>query len=166
MYLSDTTNIIVRIGGWIVVALVVGSVYVLANSYFEQKRAADGFSQTTEVSVDSARSKDFIGVCSGMDMSNDEVVLIALSECMGRVRGFVDGHHMTVAVNRMAGAKSVNLWCMPAKVSSDQLLTTIMDWADANPDDYVDVRAQMDDNNSATAIMIRALRSAYPCVNS
>ncbi len=167
MYLSDTTNTIVRIGGWIAVALVIGSVYVLTDSYLEQKRVEDGIVPLqTKTPVESAHSKDFIGVCSGMDLTSPEVHIVALSECMGRVRGFVDGHNMTVAMNQMAGAKSIKLWCMPTQVTTDQLLTNVMDWADSNPDDYVDIRASMDDANSATAIVIRALRTTYPCVNS
>ena len=152
---------------WAVIACIIVAAYGLSSQYYEEKRRADGVDMVGQVTaIDSTRSKDFIGVCSGMDMSNAEVHVVALSECMGRVRGFVDGHHLTVAMNQMAGTKSVKLWCMPNKVSSDQLLTNVMDWADANPDDYVDIRSKMDDSNSATAIVIRALRITYPCVNS
>lgn len=153
--------------GWALTACVIVVVYGFSDRYYEAKRVADGIVDVGQpINTDSTMSKDFIGACSGMDVSNPDVHLVALSECMGRVRGFVDGHMMTVAMNQLAGAKSINLWCMPTKVSSDQLLTNIMDWVDANPEDYTDVRSKMDDNNGATAVMIRALRTTYPCVNS
>ena len=156
-----------QLGGWIIVGAVVGFTYTQASNYFAKERVNDGVvSSTSEVTSGMTASKDFVGVCSGMDISDAEVHLIAVSECMGRVRGFVDGHHLTVAMNRMAGAKSVNLWCMPDKLTSGQLLTEVMDWADTHPDEYVKIRTNVDDNNSATAVMIEALHTAYPCVNS
>ena len=163
----NVSNRVVMHGlGWTLIVCVIMVVYGFSDRYFETVRAEDGIVVGQSLNSDSSMSKDFIGTCSGMDVSNPDVHLVALSECMGRVRGFVDGHTMTVAMNRLAGAKSITLWCMPTKVSSDQLLTNIMDWVDANPEDYNDVRSKMDDNNSATAVMIRALRTTYPCVNS
>ncbi len=165
MYISNT--IITKVAGWSAVALVVGAAYMLASNYFTQKRLDDGITQSHSI-TDTSYSKDFVGVCSGIDMTNPEVHLIAVSECMGRVRGFVDGHDLTVAMIQMAsGNKRSNaLWCMPTNVTSDQLLSDVMDWADRNPSAYVEVRSKMDDNNSATAVMIRALRETYPCANS
>lgn len=166
MYISNTSVTSGHIVFWAVGLLVIGAVYVLTDSYFERNRLEGGIVQPTELSVDSPTSKDFIGACSGMDMSNVEVHVVALSECMGRVRGFVDGHHLTVAMNQLVGVKSVNLWCMPLKTSSDQLLTNMMDWVDANPSEYAVIRSKVGDDNSATAVMIQALRTTYPCVNS
>lgn len=154
------------LGGALIVCVIVVT-YGFSSRYYESKRVADGIVEVSQPqSGGSPRSKDFIGACSGMDVSNPEVHLVALSECMGRVRGFVDGHMMTVAMNQMAGVRSVNLWCMASSKTSDQLLTNIMDWADANPEDYTNIRSKMDDENGATAVMIRALHATYPCVNS
>lgn len=148
----------------VVVACVMIVVYGFGGRLTEERQVNGGDMQ--RVKTDSPQSKDFIGACSGMDVSNPEVHLLALSECMGRVRGFVDGHAVTVAMNNHVGVQSVNMWCMPAKTSTDKLLTDIMDWADANPQAYTNIRAKMNNSNGATAIIIKALRTTYPCANS
>lgn len=164
MYISSKSVVIGL--GWIFVVVAIVLTYGLSSQYYEDKRKAEEVGTTPVTLTDSSRSADFIGVCSGMDISNPEVQLMAMSECMGRVRGFVDGHHTTIAMNSIAGTKSISLWCMPNKVSTGQLLTEVMDWADTHPKEYVRIRSSMDDDNGAMAIMIKALRVTYPCANS
>lgn len=112
-------------------------------------------------------SVQFIGDCAGMDMSVPGVYLVGVSECMGRVRGLVDGHNMTVAMSKMISAKNaeLQLWCIGADVTAEEMLDEVMDWVDADPKRYQDIMETTDGNNGSMIATVKALREAYPCPN-
>lgn len=114
-------------------------------------------------------SAHFIGECAQMDMTDPKVRMYAVSECVGRVRGFVDAHNVMVAIVARAGgvqaAKAVRLFCVNPDVTTDQLVSAIMDWANAHVDDYAHIMTA-DPQDGATVVMIRALHATYPCANT
>lgn len=167
MYMS---NNVIKYGlGYVAIACVTIGMFNLSSGYYEDRRMTDGIANVSQHEIkESSPAQDFIGVCSGMDLTHPDVHVVALSECMGRVRGFVDGHNLTIAIVQITdNSKRANtMWCMPTQVSTGQLLTDIMDWVDQNPNEYVKIRSNVDDDNSATAVMIQALRTTYPCANT
>jgi hypothetical protein len=156
------------------VVLVITVAYLGSSKYSEHQRVADGVS-VSEVSLPAPTSKTeldpsahFVSVCSGMDITVKGVWLSAVSECIGRVRGFVDGHNlMSEVVTRVSGRnQAIQIFCVDSTVGSDQLITTVMDWADAHRDEYIDTIKQSDPRNAATIVMIKAFKSAYACANT
>lgn len=129
---------------------------------------------TVEVAKTTTTEKDavaihFIGECAQMNMTDPKVRMYAVSECVGRIRGFVDGHNITVAVAARAagnqGAKAVRLFCVGPNVETEKLVAAVMDWAGDHVSEYTRVMAA-DPQDGATIIMIKALHDTYPCANT
>lgn len=115
-----------------------------------------------------APSVHFIGMCSGMAMDDPDVQLVAVAGCMGRVRGFVDGHDMTISMGQIAGRGNdiPHMWCVTAATTTNQLMTDIMDWVEAHPKEYRGIIDTVGDADAAMVITVKALHAAYPCVNT
>lgn len=159
--------------GVAIVAAALMTVYdTMADRYFGANGDGDSrkvllINADAHVTVKDA-SVQFIGDCAGMDMTVPGVYLVGVSECMGRVRGLVDGHNMTVATGKMMSAKNaeLQLWCIGADVTAEEMLDEVMDWVDADPKRYQDILKTTDGNNGSMIATVKALRAAYPCINS
>lgn len=160
--------------------LAIVAVYNTANNYFEKQRALE-YKQYHLTAVKSIGVKapnnnheldpsaHFIGECSGMDLSDSTVYLVAVSECVGRVRGFIEGHNLMVSMLRMAdnnNAKNAQLFCVDSNVEAAVVVTSIMDWSDANYTEYANTVEAADPASLATIIMIKALKANYACANT
>lgn len=143
------------------VCAIVVLVYIAVSAFFEQRRAADGIMPAAQ-----SASVHFIGLCSGYDMSNEDLQLIGTAECLGRVRGFVDGSAVANQIAHSASGNSFSLWCVNPSNGADKVLSAIMDWVDANPNEYAQVVQTAAPNNAATIVIMKALRSSYPCINT
>lgn len=155
-----------------VAAIVVASGYKVSEAYVAAEREADLrevqlAAEPTRATIKDA-SVQFISDCAGMDLSVPGVYLVGVSECLGRVRGLVDGHNMTVAMGKMMSAKNaeLQLWCIGADVAAEEMLDEVMDWVDADPKRYRDILETTDGNNGSMIATVKALREAYPCINS
>ena len=154
--------------------------YDTATEYFEQKRVmeykqhhADAVKSITVKSPNGNHelepSSHFIGECSDMDLSDSTVYLVAVSECVGRVRGFIEGHNLMISMLRMAGnnnARNAQLFCVGPNVEASDVVTSIMDWSDANYAEYANTVDAADPSSLATIIMIKALKANYACANT
>lgn len=117
--------------------------------------------QEASVNVDYAdnASQSFLSLCSGLDASVEAIRTIALANCLGRTRGFIDGHQLTVKM--MPSMKP--MWCVKQNVTDSQLLDTIMTWYTQHPTSVKKITDDLDGINAATAVMMVAASATYPC---
>lgn len=164
----------------VIAASVAVAVVVIAGSFASDipvhfttpTTAAPTTSAAVEVAktrVSKSASEYFIGECAQMDMTNPSVRLYAVSECVGRVRGFVDAHNVMVAMVARAasrqGSNAIRLFCVDPNIEADKLVASIMDWADAHVNEYTNIMLS-DPRDGATVVIITALHAAYPCANT
>ena len=76
------------------IGVTIAFVYALASEYFGGQRAADLPANPHVV--------HFVGTCAGYDMSNPELQPYAVAECLGRLRGFIDGNAFTADIATQA----------------------------------------------------------------
>lgn len=115
-------------------------------------------------------SLKFLELCTGVhmqvkdgDMKESAVNVLAISNCLGRTRGFVDGHQMTVEMNRQAGKSVRALWCVPQSVDDRQLLETVLTWTDNEQAQFKELEMSYTGMTAAFAVIIRAVSQKYPC---
>lgn len=172
-------------GSFIVASLVIAGVafaaYLIAGQYFDngpsiKAAEADDLIVGAPTEIKSSPTKVdtsvlFMQECSGMDLNHPApgVQIAAASECVGRVRGFVDAHNLMVAMVAYSAGKrsgdSIQLFCVASDIEADKLVATIMDWADAHKEDYTKI-VDADPTNAANIVILKALHEAYPCINS
>lgn len=109
----------------------------------------------------STPESSFLTLCSGLPI-NPSTLRIATANCLGRIRGFSDAHALTV---KLAGDKgnSIQMWCVGPKVTDQQLLDSVIAWTTSNHVRVAELTKQYTAVNAATAIIIAALHSTYPC---
>lgn len=160
--------------------LAIVAVYNTSTNYFEKKRALEHKQQhgaavkNIEVKAPNGThelepSAHFIGECSDMDLSDPTVYLVAVSECVGRVRGFIEGHNLMISMMGMASnsnTKKLQLFCVGPNVEAADVVTSIMDWSDSNYVEYANTVETADPSSLATIIMIKALKANYTCANT
>lgn len=105
----------------------------------------------------------FIQICSGITISQDDNTglqdgIIAVANCLGRIRGYADGSMVTSEVTQTA-----KLWCVPAAQTDQQVMATVLEWIDKNPERYEKFVNAFDDRTAAAATIIQALRETYTC---
>lgn len=120
-----------------------------------------------QINYTDAPSVQFLSLCSGLeDMTNETVQLVAVASCLARVRGFVDGHQVTIRMQK-PGANTIHaLWCVDATVTDKEVLDSVMSWVDANPADYKKIIDAMPGTTAALAITTKAVHDAYPCTGA
>jgi len=114
---------------------------------------------TPPTSATPSESDQFIALCSGLDVSDEAVKLLGLSNCLGRLRGFVDGHQLTVQLMKSKD----RMWCVDADVKDKEVFDAVIDWAVENPKQVSEITRDFEGINAATAIAIRAIHHKFPC---
>lgn len=154
-------KIIESVAAMVALTVLIVLAYTAATSFFEQRRVADG-DEPTERSA----SVQFVEMCAGHSMDTEELQLLAVSGCIGRVRGFVDGSAFVNHVVQTVGGRSVSVWCVSPNLTTDKILDAIMDWVDAHPEEYYNTVREYGPESAANVVMIKAIRSSFPCTNS
>lgn len=156
--------------GFVIVTLCIVT-YVSYDRYLTLKREVELNAST--VTTQSSGQLDpnapvvhFVGQCSGLDMSIESAHLNAVSHCLGRIQGFVDGHSMSVAMVQLSANKGIKMWCMAPTVTTEQLFTAVLGWIDNHPDEYIDINSNLDGNTASMVTVVKALQAEFPCVNS
>jgi hypothetical protein len=118
------------------------------------------------------RVVQFLQLCSGLhipstptpsDMNFPEIT-IAVAHCIGRVQGLVDGHQITVAYQKQQNKPNIeHLWCVNPTTAGGALLESVFNWSDANPLEFDQIANRYTGTSAATAIIIRAISTTYPC---
>lgn len=120
-----------------------------------------------QINYTDAPSVQFLSLCSGLeDMTNETVQLVAVASCLARVRGFVDGHQVTVRMQKPGVSAIPALWCVDADVTDKELLDSVLQWVDSNPSDYAKIIAAMPGTTAALAVTTKAVHDAYPCTGA
>jgi hypothetical protein len=107
----------------------------------------------------------FLQVCTGLLINNSNGS-IAVANCLGRLRGLVDGHALTVQLASADpdASSGIELWCVAPSVSDKQLLDSVITWSTANNVRVKELVSEYTDPAAArTAVMIAALHASYPC---
>lgn len=113
----------------------------------------------------------FIELCTGVRLETEtaksrpsDVNMIAISNCLGRTRGYVDGHQMTMELNKAIGIQGGRrMWCVTQDVEDKDVLEAVMAWSDANPKEFAELTKQYNGLTASTAITMRAVSQKYPC---
>lgn len=127
----------------------------------------------TASSIDSADDRDvkFLEMCSGLSLdpkshsSDSETIgLIAVANCLGRIRGYVDGHQLTITMQVRAGKSTMTpLWCVNPSVTDKELMDSIFSWSEAHSDEFDQITTQYNGSTASVGIMLRAISTQYPC---
>jgi hypothetical protein len=90
---------------------------------------------------------------------------MATANCLGRIRGYSDSHQQTIRMLQQTYAisKGSQLWCVPKSLTDKELLTVILDWADANPSEFNSIVTAYNGTAAAMGVLAAALHAAYPC---
>lgn len=110
-----------------------------------------------------------LSLCTGLELTEEpvtnELAAIAVSNCIGRIRGLADGHTMTahLVAAKLQNAPDVRLWCIEEQVSDKQLLDTVVSWVEQNPARVKEIIGKFTDTNAATSMIVTALNHSYPC---
>jgi hypothetical protein len=153
-------NIMKRAAGFILCALVV-SVVILTAFHLALPKPAIPHTEAVAFPSISVPHQAFLTLCSGLPI-NDATLRIATANCLGRIRGFSDAHALTVKLAGDAGA-SIQMWCVGPNVTDKQLLDSVIAWTTNNHDRVAGLTKEYTAVNAATAIIIAALHSTYPC---
>lgn len=103
----------------------------------------------------------FLELCSGLKDTSESVRVISYANCLGRVRGFVDSHQLTVKLNENKGVTP--MWCVDSKLTDEQVFNAIIVWAVDNPQMFQETIASLDSLNAASAVIIRSMHTMFPC---
>lgn len=107
----------------------------------------------------SAAEVTFLEQCSAIKITEDVTWSLAYANCLGRVRGIVDGHALT-----MVASKAQPWWCVPHKVSDGEVYHAVLSWATKYPREVANINKQSKTQiEAATVVTLRALIQAYPC---
>ena len=107
----------------------------------------------------------FLELCTGITVKDDGVRLIAVSNCLGRIRGFADGHLMTVRLANASGKdEGLQLFCIDEKKTDRQVYEAVAGWVAKNPARFDEIVAQYESSaTAAMAVNVAALHAAFPC---
>lgn len=118
-------------------------------------------SLTKNLNTVSAR---FIENCSGVKLNgNDDHDLIAASNCLGRIRGFADGHALTTQLIRMGGIDVPQAWCIDVRKTDREVLESVLAWANTHSSEFDRMINKYDRSDAAYTIAFKALNDTYPC---
>lgn len=108
--------------------------------------------QTSDLAV------HFIELCSGIEMTDDNVGLVAVANCLGRVRGYADGAMLAAEVEH-----NQKLWCVSEVQRDRDVLNAVLAWIERNPDRYAAFVDNLDPRTAASAAIIQGLRETFTC---
>lgn len=120
-----------------------------------------------QINYSDAPSVQFLSLCSGLeDMTNETVQLVAVASCLARVRGFVDGHQVTIRMQKPGVNAIPALWCVDSDITDKELLDSVLTWVDTNSGDYKKIIEAMPGTTAALAVTTKAVHDAYPCTGA
>lgn len=112
----------------------------------------------------------FITACGGFQVSTKMDMLIATTSCMGRARGFIDGHQMTIHLQHqfardMKSVPMTGMWCVPPSTTDGQVMSAVVSWIRANPTQFHEVYDKYADRPLAAALSIISvsIHQTFPC---
>lgn len=110
-------------------------------------------------------SSQFLQICSGLNNYTETNRLMARANCLGRVRGYADSHEQTIKMLQQTYAisQSSQLWCIPRDITDNELLTTIVNWADSNVSAFEVITDTYSGSAGAMGVLAAALKATYPC---
>jgi len=88
---------------------------------------------------------------------------------MGRVRGYADGHAMTIRLMQLAAKEQSvpailePLWCVPATVTDRDLLKGVVEWTETHPVAFKKLATKYPGTTGSLAVITEALRTQYQC---
>lgn len=108
---------------------------------------------------------NFLASCSGVTATTPNSKLVSYANCMGRTRGYSDGHAVTVMLhNQIYKADKIKqLWCIPQDHTDGEVIQTVLSWVDRHPIDYANLTTQYSGLSGAYAVTTKALVEYYPC---
>lgn len=114
---------------------------------------------------------ELLALCTGItDISNAGVRTMAIAHCSGKVRGFIDGHVMTVALLRSGNPVFQTLsplWCVSPRVPAIELYHNTLAWMVAENEAYEQLKGKTSGKEQTFAfVMLASLRMGYPCGQS
>lgn len=110
--------------------------------------------------ITSETTNQFIELCSGLDASDEAIRLIGTANCLGRIRGFIDGYQTAVVLHEVP---AMPMWCVDSDVTDKEVLDTILVWIEESPAEYKEITDKVDGLNAAIAITIRAIHKNFSC---
>jgi hypothetical protein len=84
----------------------------------------------------------------------DDTMLLNEGYCAGYLSGVTDVEAMWKAIDKKAGARAYEHYCMPEEVNNGQMLKVLKKWLDNNPEKL---------HWRADTIIQSALMEAFPC---
>jgi hypothetical protein len=119
----------------------------------------------TSTAYSSENTNSFLNACSGVTITSANSQLVAYTNCMGRIRGYSDGHMLTVALhNEIFKTDKVKpMWCVPSSQTDGEVIQSVLGWIDANPAVYTSNNTQYTGLSGAYANITRALVDQYGC---
>lgn len=121
------------------------------------------------VVIPSAHASDnttsFLSSCSGVTITSPNTKLVAYANCMGRVRGYADGHMISVMLhNAVSHNNDIDvLWCIPQSQTDGQVIQSVLSWIDLNKADFTGITHQYKGVTGAYTVITKALVDKYPC---
>jgi hypothetical protein len=101
----------------------------------------------------------FLELCTGVSIVSRGSQDIAYANCLGRVRGFIDGHAMTVVAN----PDIEPLWCVNQMQPDIEVYNEIVDWVVKNPVKYKSIAAAAPPATASMMVAIAAAHERFPC---
>lgn len=120
-------------------------------------------SQSEDAFTSSPGESQYIQLCSGLTNQDQATYLIGVANCLGRIRGFVDSHQMTIKMQPTSAHAVSPLWCVDSSVTDKEVLDAVTDWYVENLEESKTIASQLDSVNAATAIAVRAIHETFPC---
>jgi hypothetical protein len=107
--------------------------------------------------------QQFLGLCTGLTARDSDTLLLERLSCMARIRGYADGHTMTVQFAASRGKYVPKLWCIPPTTTDQQVLSNVLGWVDRNPKQFTELTTKYPNITGAMAVITVALHRQYEC---
>ena len=115
-------------------------------------------------SIKQTPSIKFLEMCSSIKITTQNSLLMAESNCLGRISGYVAGHEMTMELTKLYSPTSMpKLWCVPSNVVDGQLLQSVLKWISLNEGEFQTIRSKYKDSDASMLIISKALANTYIC---
>ena len=113
----------------------------------------------TPVSLES----ELLTMCTGLTALDPDVKPLAIASCLGRIRGFSDGHQMTTRMLSETEANRIALWCVSPQTTDIEVFQSVVKWSEANPERFYVLSKSAAAPTATMLIVVAALHAQYPC---
>lgn len=100
----------------------------------------------------------FIEICSGIEMKTEAEGMLAVSNCLGRIRGYADGVALHAELHH-----TPKLWCIDTAKTDQDVMNAVLTWVDNNTERYAVYVQSLDSRTAASATIIQGLRESFIC---